>query len=162
MDGRAFHYINYILYTLEEFSPLRGHSHSCRCRSVIFRAKGRAMLAPLHICLACSSIIFQLVSPARVPVELGACLTSCACWIAVGLATLRAFLSVLQLRRTAILRLIHFTDFLRDPLDVSSSAEAHLKSKLMFHTRAFAFASTWFLSCSRLSACADDAAAWRE
>ena len=82
------------------------------------------LLASLRICHACSSIIFQLVSPARVPVALGAWVTSCACWIAVGLATLCASLSALQLRRTANLLPIHFTDFLRDPRCESSSAEA--------------------------------------
>ena len=92
------------------------------------------LLASLRICHVCSSIIFQLVSPARVPVALGAWVTSCACWIAVGLATLCASLSALQLRRTANLLLIHFTDFLRDPRCESSSAEAQFLHEFRHRT----------------------------
>ena len=91
----------HLVHSRRGSSPLRGHSHSCRCRSVIFSRSSKVLLSRIYSINA--SLRERLAAPVlgfswnSVPIFY------CACWIAVGLATLSAFLSVLHLCRPATL-----------------------------------------------------------
>ena len=91
----------HLVHTRKGSSPLRGHSHPCCCRSVIFSRSSKVLLSRIYSTNA--SLRERLAAPVLGFSRNSVPIFYCACWIAVGLATLSAFLSVLHLCRPATL-----------------------------------------------------------
>ena len=145
----------HLVHTRKGSSPLHGHSHPCCCRSVIFSRSSKVLLSRIYSTNA--SLRERLAAPVlgfswnSVPIFY------CACWIAVGLATLSAFLSVLHLCRPATL-LVDFlaTNFHRLCSDVRPILHIRRTACLISHLPRLQldyFSACFTCSSSRCTRC---------